>query len=505
MVRNYIIVTASYWGFTLVDGALRMLVLFHFFRLGYTPFTLAFLFLLYETAGIAANLAGGYFASRFGIPRMLAIGQMLQIAGLLMLSALDPGWGAAASVAWVVIAQGIAGVAKDLTKTASKSAIKATSVEGSGQLFRWVAWFTGSKNAMKGIGFFVGGLLLDLVGFTHALWMMAALLGVIFIAGLVLLPSQLGKAKSSKTIRELFGKSRGVNLLAAARIFMFGARDVWFVVGLPVFLYAHGWKFLQVGGFLAAWTVAYGGIQAIAPTLVRTKCGWPQPRGAISQAVGGGSCGRTDCTSGYHELNRRCASRSRLGGGIGTFRSAVRSEFVPALVSYPGLRGIRKGSGRRRILLCSQCSRPAPRHHVVRSAVSGRGHYGLPDRLGRHAPALLPHHIHHSAQCRRLKSGTGADLSAGKEARCLLAKLTVHRPLSFRRLFQPTDEREVMPAGLEVGIQSVSWAGAALWTAYKFARWECISTGNIFDQIGMAFWILSLTMFFSRLGAVFVP
>ncbi|MBR1215230.1 organoarsenical effux MFS transporter ArsJ [Bradyrhizobium sp. JYMT SZCCT0180] len=268
MVRNYVIVTASYWGFTLVDGALRMLVLFHFFRLGYSPFTLAFLFLLYEAAGIAANLAGGYFASRFGIPRMLAIGQLLQIAGLLMLSALDPGWGAAASVAWVVVAQGVAGVAKDLTKTASKSAIKATSAEGSGQLFRWVAWFTGSKNAMKGIGFFVGGLLLDSVGFVHALWLMAALLAVVFVAGLLLLPSQLGKAKSSKTIRELFGKSRGVNLLAAARIFMFGARDVWFVVGLPVFLYAYGWTFLQVGGFLAAWTIAYGGVQALAPSLV---------------------------------------------------------------------------------------------------------------------------------------------------------------------------------------------------------------------------------------------
>ena len=268
MVRNYIIVTASYWGFTLVDGALRMLVLFHFFRLGYSPFTLAFLFLLYEAAGIAAYLAGGYFASKFGIPRMLAIGQALQIAGLLMLSALDPGWSAAASVAWVVAAQGIAGVAKDLTKTASKSAIKATSAEGSGQLFRWVAWFTGSKNAMKGIGFFLGGLLLDLVGFTHALWMMAALLAVVFVAGLVLLPSELGKAKSSKTMKELFGKSRGVNLLAAARIFMFGARDVWFVVGLPVFLYAAGWKFLEVGGFLAAWTIAYGFVQAIAPSLV---------------------------------------------------------------------------------------------------------------------------------------------------------------------------------------------------------------------------------------------
>src|SRR5579872_479261 len=216
MARNYLIVTASYWGFTLTDGALRMLVLFHFFRLGYTPFTLAFMFLLYEAAGIGANLAGGYFASRFGIPRMLAIGQLLQIAGLLMLSLLSPDWGAAMSVAWVVVAQGIAGVAKDVTKTASKSAIKATSAEGSGQLFKWVAWFTGSKNAMKGLGFFLGGLLLDLVGFSPALWLMAALIAVIFIAGMLLLPRELGKAKSSKTMRELFSKSRGVNLLAAA-------------------------------------------------------------------------------------------------------------------------------------------------------------------------------------------------------------------------------------------------------------------------------------------------
>src|ERR1700690_4103373 len=188
MVRNYIIVRASYCGFTLVDGALRMLVLLHFYRLGYTPFTLAFLFLLYEDAGIAANVGGGWLASRFGIPRMLAVGQLLQIAGLVMLSLLDPAWSAVVSVAWVVAAQGIAGVAKDITKTASKSAIKATSSEGSGQLFRWVAWFTGSKNAMKGIGFFVGGLLLDLVGFQHALWLMAGLLAVILAGIAVSLP-----------------------------------------------------------------------------------------------------------------------------------------------------------------------------------------------------------------------------------------------------------------------------------------------------------------------------
>jgi MFS family permease len=268
MIRNYVIVTASYWGFTLVDGALRMLVLLHFFRLGYTPFTLAFLFLLYEIAGIVANLGGGWLALRFGIPRMLATGQILQIVGLVMLSLLDPGWTAALSVLWVVIAQGISGIAKDVTKTASKSAIKATSVDGNSQLFRWVAWFTGSKNAMKGAGFFLGGFLLDLIGFQPALWLMAALIGLILVAGIALLPAQLGKAKSSKTVHELFGKSRGVNLLAAARIFMFGARDVWFVVGLPVFLYANGWRFLEVGGFLALWTIGYGFIQAVAPQLV---------------------------------------------------------------------------------------------------------------------------------------------------------------------------------------------------------------------------------------------
>lgn len=267
-IRNYLIVTASYWGFTLVDGALRMLVLFHFFKLGFSPFTLAFLFLLYEAAGIASNFAGGWLASRFGIPRMLAIGQLLQIAGLIMLSALDPMWAVALSVTWVVVAQGIAGVAKDLTKTASKSAIKAISGDGSGQLFNLVAWFTGSKNAMKGIGFFAGGVLLEFAGFQLALWLLACLLAVVLIAGLVLLPRELGVAKASKTVKELFGKSRGVNLLAAARIFLFGARDVWFVVGLPVFLYTFGWNFLSVGAFLAIWTIAYGGVQAIAPRFV---------------------------------------------------------------------------------------------------------------------------------------------------------------------------------------------------------------------------------------------
>ena len=267
-VRNYAVVTGSYLGFTLTDGAIRMLVLLHFYGLGYTPFTLAFLFLLYEAAGIFANLGGGWLALRFGIPRMLAVGLTLQIFGLLMLSELQPGWSKVASVAWVVVAQGIAGVAKDLTKTASKSAIKATSQQGAGELFKWVAWFTGSKNAMKGLGFFVGGALLQFVGFRPALWLMAAMLAVVLAGNITLLPRTLGKAKSSKSFRELFAKTRAINLLAAARIFMFGSRDVWFVVGLPVFLYANGWPYMYVAGFLAAWTVGYGGVQALAPSVV---------------------------------------------------------------------------------------------------------------------------------------------------------------------------------------------------------------------------------------------
>lgn len=268
-IRNYAIVTAAYWGFTLTDGALRMLVLLHFFRLGYSPFTLAFLFLLYEVAGIGANLFGGWLAIRFGIARMLAAGLSTQVAGLLMLSALSPDWSPALSVLWVLIAQGISGVAKDLTKTASKSAIKLTAGDAAGRLFRWVAWFTGSKNAMKGLGFFLGGLLLEGLGFRPALWAMAAALLLVLAGVLVFLPPMMGRAKPSRTARELFAKSRAVNLLAAARIVLFGARDVWFVVGLPVFLYAAGWTFTMVGGFLALWTIGYGVIQAAAPAAIR--------------------------------------------------------------------------------------------------------------------------------------------------------------------------------------------------------------------------------------------
>jgi hypothetical protein len=270
--RHYAVVTAAYWGFTLTDGALRMLVLLHFYRLGYSPFTLALLFLLYEAAGVLANLIGGWLATRFGIARMLAVGLATQITGFLLLSMLDASWSTALSVAWVVMAQGICGVAKDLTKTASKSAIKvvqAGAEQSASRLFHWVAWFTGSKNAMKGVGFFLGGVLLETLGFAGALWLMAGLLGAALVGVLLALPRLMGASRPSRTVRELFSKNAGVNVLAAARVTLFGARDVWFVVGVPVFLYASGWTFPMVGAFLALWTIGYGLVQAAAPQLVR--------------------------------------------------------------------------------------------------------------------------------------------------------------------------------------------------------------------------------------------
>jgi MFS family permease len=270
--RHYAIVTAAYWGFTLSDGALRMLVLLHFYRLGYSPFTLAFLFLLYEAMGIVANLLGGWLATRYGIQRMLVVGLATQISGFLLLSALSPNWAVALSVAWVVMAQGVCGVAKDLTKTASKSAIKLTAgaaQASSGQLFKWVAFFTGSKNAMKGVGFFLGGLMLQGLGVQQSLWTMAALLGLVLAGVLLAVPPLMGKSKGSGSARELFAKNRGINLLAAARVMLFGARDVWFVVGVPVFLYSVGWTFTMVGAFLALWTIGYGVVQGLAPAVVR--------------------------------------------------------------------------------------------------------------------------------------------------------------------------------------------------------------------------------------------
>ncbi|GAB6051837.1 organoarsenical effux MFS transporter ArsJ [Magnetospira thiophila] len=270
-LRNYAAVTAAYWAFTLTDGALRMLVLLHFHKLGYTPLDLAFLFLLYEAMGIVTNFFGGWIGARFGLRVTLFAGLFLQIGALLLLSLVDPAWTLALSVSWVMGAQALSGVAKDLTKMSSKSAVKlVVKEEAHGLLFKWVALLTGSKNALKGFGFLLGGLLLTWFGFAWSLYGMAGMLAVVLLLAVTSIKGDLGKAKQKVTGRDLFSKTREINFLSAARIFLFASRDVWFVVGVPVFLTStFDWSFDQVGGFMASWIIGYGIVQALVPRLLR--------------------------------------------------------------------------------------------------------------------------------------------------------------------------------------------------------------------------------------------
>ncbi|MEA5571461.1 organoarsenical effux MFS transporter ArsJ [Calothrix sp. UHCC 0171] len=268
--KNYILVTLAYWGFTITDGALRMLVLLYFNNIGYTPIQIASLFLFYEVFGIITNFLGGWIGSQFGLKITLYTGIGLQIFSLVMLSWLNPGWAQWMAVTYVMVAQAFSGIAKDLTKMSTKSAIRlVVPQDAQSSLFKWVAILTGSKNALKGVGFFVGSALLGGFGFINSLWIMAIGLFLIMFTGM-LLPKGMGKIKKKVKFSQLFSKSEEINILSAARFFLFGSRDVWFVVALPVFLRsALGWSFYQVGGFLACWVIGYGIIQSLAPTLIK--------------------------------------------------------------------------------------------------------------------------------------------------------------------------------------------------------------------------------------------
>jgi len=287
-VRNYVTVTAAYWAFTLTDGALRMLVLLHFNQLGYTPVQLAFLFLLYEFFGIVTNLVGGWVASRTGVRFTLVFGLVLQAVALALLAALNPAWGAVASVAYVMTCQALSGIAKDLTKMSAKSAVKVLVPKGDDSgLFKWVAVLTGSKNALKGAGFFVGGLLLTMFGFRGALLTMAAGVAVVLLFVMLTLPASIGQAKRKSKFSGILSNSAGINRLSLARLALFAARDVWFVVSVPVFLATVlGWSFAQVGGFMALWVIGYGGVQGASPVLLRVATGGKAPGPGLTSALG---------------------------------------------------------------------------------------------------------------------------------------------------------------------------------------------------------------------------
>ncbi len=303
-IRQYLIVTGNYWAFTLTDGALRMLVVLHFHGLGYSPLEIALLFLFYEIFGVVTNLVGGWLGARLGLNRTMNIGLALQVIALAML--LVPA--TALTVPWVMAAQALSGIAKDLNKMSAKSSIKLLVPDtAQSTLYKWVALLTGSKNALKGAGFFLGGALLTLLGFHTAIAAMALALAAVWIASLLLLRRDLGRAKVKPKFRDLFSNSRAINILSAARLCLFGARDVWFVVALPVFLsQSLGWSHWQSGGFLALWIIGYGIVQALAPRLTgarkqlpdgRSALGWVAALALVPAAIAWGLDGGIDPTA----------------------------------------------------------------------------------------------------------------------------------------------------------------------------------------------------------------
>jgi predicted MFS family arabinose efflux permease len=261
--KQYLTITLSYWAFTLTDGALRMLVLFFFHGLGYSPIELASLFILYEFFGILTNLYGGWLATRIGLNTSLQIGLALQILALGMLT-VDPSM---LSLVYVMIAQAVSGIAKDLNKMSAKSSIKLLlSDNQQTKLYHWVALLTGSKNSLKGLGFFLGGFLMTTLGFASSLHALMALLAITLVLSLLFLKPQ--KTSYKPKFSESLSKSRDINLLSGARFFLFGSRDIWFVIALPVFLQSQlQWTHLQVGSFMACWVIGYGLIQALAPKI----------------------------------------------------------------------------------------------------------------------------------------------------------------------------------------------------------------------------------------------
>ena len=257
----FALVTAAYQAFTLSDGALRMLVLLHLHAQGNTASALALVLLPYEAAGVFTNLLGGWLGGRFGLKVTLLAGLLLQTLACGLL-AVDAAW---LTVPYVMATQVLSGIAKDLAKTAAKSYVKQLAPTADGhRLFGLVAFVTGSKNAVKGLGFFAGGALLAWCGFQATNLALGGILLAMALLAARMLPPLPGRPQTAW--RDVLQQGPALRWLALARAFLFGSRDVWFAVALPVFLSSVlQWPAGTVGGVLAAWVIGYGLVQALVP------------------------------------------------------------------------------------------------------------------------------------------------------------------------------------------------------------------------------------------------
>ncbi|MBQ1783760.1 MAG: organoarsenical effux MFS transporter ArsJ [Gammaproteobacteria bacterium] len=336
--RQYLLITGNYWAFTLTDGALRMLVVLHFHQLGYSALAIAMLFVFYELFGVITNLVGGYLGARIGLNRTMQLGLALQVIALLALTVPS----ALLTVPWVMAAQALSGIAKDLNKMSAKSSIKLLLPDNAqGTLYKYVALLTGSKNALKGVGFFIGALLLGWVGFAGAMQLMAGVLALVGLASMLLLKRDLGKAKAKPKFSELFSKSRAINQLSAARLCLFAARDCWFVVALPVFLAEQlGWNHWQTGTFLACWIIGYGVIQGLAP-LVTGKAKGRVPDGATAMGwallLAGVTAAIAAAVQLEWQLTLAVVGGLLLFGAVFAINSSLHSYLIVSLARADGV------------------------------------------------------------------------------------------------------------------------------------------------------------------------
>jgi len=271
---TFIFITFAYWFFMLSDGALRMIVLLHFHSIGFSPLQLAYLFLLYEFFGMITNLTAGWIAKKIGLNITLYFGLILQIISLITLTQIDKSWSVSTTVIVVMFIQGISGIAKDLTKMSAKSSVKLLAPQENQKLFKWVALLTGSKNAVKGLGFLLGALLLTFFNFHFSLIIMSVILTIILILTFFLLPNNLLTVNKKIKFIEIFSNNSNVNYLSLGRVFLF------FYNILSNGIQDDNHKaFFIIGSFMAIWTIFYGFIQSITPKILsETKALYSQAK-----------------------------------------------------------------------------------------------------------------------------------------------------------------------------------------------------------------------------------
>ncbi|TPX61762.1 hypothetical protein SpCBS45565_g07185 [Spizellomyces sp. 'palustris'] len=281
-MKDFYVIAAGYILFTLTDTAVRMIVLFGLWQRHFQALNIAIMFSSYEALGVVTNLFGGIMGSRLGLRFCLLLGLLLQLVGISLLFVLDrqdvSQWSQAGVTGYVVFAQSFSGAAKDLVKLAGKSstklatkAAKSREADAGDPLFKLVAWLTGAKNSVKGLGFLIGAVLINYAGLWRALLVMVVLTLLPLPGVWMWLDPRLGISKDQQrlTLREIFDKGRDVNMLSLARVFLFGSRDLWFEIALPIWLRAQfDWNFTASGAFLAVWIIIYGAVQTITPQYI---------------------------------------------------------------------------------------------------------------------------------------------------------------------------------------------------------------------------------------------